>query len=107
MKVYAATHKNIKIRKNSSSGGAFYAFAGYVIRNSGVVYGAVQRSDLRIEHRRVSDMKQFRACMRSKYLQSRIGDCYEQAKKDLESGRIVFRDTLPDCWIIRISEEGI
>ena len=42
---YLAINNNLEIRKNSSSGGVFYALAKYVIENNGVVLNGIYGSE--------------------------------------------------------------
>lgn len=83
-------HKDEKIRKESTSGGAFTAIATWIIEQGGVVFGAGYRiGTFFVEHQaveRVEDLKIFR---NSKYVQSRIGDTYKQALKELKADRWV------------------
>ncbi len=90
VKVYALVHKNEDVRKESSSGGAFSAIAEYVLEQGGVVFGAAFDEDFEVHHigiQRKEDLYKLRG---SKYVQSRIGDAYCQAKEFLKSGRLVF-----------------
>ena len=88
MQVYAVKHKDEKIRTNSRSGGIFTAISDQFL-NGGVVYGCVLNGDLDVCHVR-TESKAGRDKMRgSKYVQSRMGDCFRQIKNDLENGKKV------------------
>lgn len=93
MQVYAVKHKDEKIRANSRSGGIFTAITNQFL-NGGVVYGCVLNDNLDVCHVRTED-KFGRDKMRgSKYVQSRMKDCYKQVKEDLENGkRVLFSGT--------------
>lgn len=84
MKTYAAIYKDNEIRENSSSGGVFSALA----KKFDVVYGAAMTDDcyggemIRVE----DDVSHLRG---SKYFQVKIGDTFQQVKKDLKEGRMV------------------
>lgn len=88
IKVYAVKHKDEYTRANSRSGGIFTAISDQFL-NDGVVYGCVLDSEFNAHHIRVED-KSGRDQMRgSKYIQSKMGDCFKQVKKDLDEGRKV------------------
>lgn len=91
---YACYNNNEAIRKESSSGGVFTLLAEKVLVQDGVVFGAAFRQDFSVEHcyvRNVNDLGQLRG---SKYLQSSIGDTYQQVKEFLEQGvRVLFSGT--------------
>lgn len=90
VKVYALVHKDEKVRKNSSSGGAFSAIAEYVLSQGGVVFGAAFDENFDVHHICVDDRADMYKLRGSKYVQSQIGDTYKQAKECLKSGRLVF-----------------
>ncbi len=72
-----------------SSGGAFWAFAQYIISSGGVVYGAVQENVDNIYHKRATDFAGIQDLRRSKYFQSNTKYTFCQAKEDLKNGKIV------------------
>lgn len=86
---YVVNNKDEKIRKESTSGGAFTAIAKYVIKNNGVVFGAKFNKEFNVEHDYVTteeDLKEFRG---SKYVQSNLEDTFKKAKEFLEKDRLV------------------
>lgn len=86
---YACKNKNEQVRLESSSGGVFSNLCEYVIGKGGVVFGAAFNENLEVEHMEantIEDCKKFRG---SKYVQSKIGDCYKKAKGYLEKGKLV------------------
>lgn len=89
IKVYAAKHTNELYRLDSSSGGIFAALATETIRKGGVVFGARFNERFEVEHASVETLDELPPLMRSKYMQSRIGDAYKHAKQILEKGRKV------------------
>lgn len=89
IKVYAVVNKDEAIRAKSASGGAFSAIASYVLANNGVVFGASFDKDFEIVHTYVDCEEDMYKLRGSKYVQSRIGDTYKQAKEFLEQGRMV------------------
>ena len=69
--VYAAIIKDEKIRQESSSGGAFWAFASYVIMKGGVVFGAGFEGIL-VRHSYTDKLDGLHQFMGSKYVQSEM-----------------------------------
>lgn len=72
-----------------SSGGAFWAFTQAVLDMGGVVYGAVQKDVDNVFHIRADNIEEAKKIRRSKYLPSRIGECYRLVKEDLQKGKTV------------------
>lgn len=89
---------NYKDRAVSSSGGAFSAFADYVIGKGGVVFGAIIDDGFQVRHIAVEDENGLPLLRGSKYVQSKIGDCYIQVKDYLKEGRLVLFSGTP-CQI--------
>ncbi len=95
---YACYNKNGKTRQYSSSGGIFTIMAKQVLWNGGIVFGASYNEAMEVVHTytdNTEDLKKFRG---SKYVQSRIGDAYRQAKEFLLQGRNVLFSGTP-CQI--------
>lgn len=86
---YAAYHRDENIRSLSSSGGVFSVFAESIIKNSGVVFGAALDENLSVRHRRCETLEELDFLRRSKYVQSEMGDIYQQTYEVLQSGREV------------------
>ena len=94
--VYWAKAKDDDLRNRSSSGAVFGLLAQHTIENSGSVYGAAFSDDCKsVRHVRVSNHDELNAIMRSKYVQSVVGqDVYEDVEKDLKAGRqVIFAGT--------------
>lgn len=89
---------NYKDRAVSSSGGAFSVFADYVIEKGGVVFGAAIDDDFQVMHIGVEDEKNLTLLRGSKYVQSKIGNSYKQAREFLKQGRLVLFTGTP-CQI--------
>ena len=87
--VYACKNKNIEIQKKSSSGGAFSAFAEYVIEHGGIVFGAMFNDEFKVVHDFIDSVEQVYKFCGSKYVQSDIGESYKKAKEFLDSGKTV------------------
>ena len=81
--------KDNKVVKRSSSGGAFYVFAQYILKSGGVVYGAAYSSDCRSVEMKSTDEVTLEELLRSKYVESLAGDSFKKIKKQLEDERMV------------------
>lgn len=97
-KAYAAYNKNLKVRLNSSSGGIFSLLATEIINDGGVVFGAAFDNDFQVHHIAVYNTGDLKKLYGSKYVQSRIGKTYSQAKKYLDDGKSVLFSGTP-CQI--------
>lgn len=89
LKVYAAQNPNEEIRLKSSSGGIFTLLAEAVIDEGGVVFGARFDKNWEVEHGYTESKEGLAAFRGSKYLQSRTGETYKQARDFLKAGRKV------------------
>lgn len=98
MAVYAAKHKDERIRLASSSGGVFTAIAESVIDEGGVVFGARFDKDWSVIHGYTETKEGLAAFRGSKYVQSRIGESYKDAEAFLRTGRKVLFSGTP-CQI--------
>ena len=92
--VYAAWSLDEAGRTGSSSGGVFYELARQVVGEGGVVCGAVREGG-RVLHRCTDTLSGVEAMRGSKYVQSRIGDCYREVSASLEQGRKVLFSGTP------------
>lgn len=100
---FAAKHSSEAIRKQSSSGGAFYALAQAIIGQGGVVYGCAFDESHKAQHIRCETMDEVVRCMGSKYSQSDLGDSLEKAKEDINAGRnVLFAGTPCQIAAVRI-----
>jgi len=95
---YAAYNKDEKVRLNSSSGGIFTLAAENVIKKGGVVFGACFDNNFNVIHNYTETKKGLIAFMGSKYVQSKIGGTYKEAKEFLKQGRQVLFTGTP-CQI--------
>lgn len=78
-----------EIRKDSSSGGIFSLLALEILRRDGIVFGAAWNNDFSVSHRAINSEEDIKLLRHSKYVQSRIDDCYIEAKKYLDEGKYV------------------
>ena len=97
--VYAAQNKNKEELLHSSSGGIFILLAKEILKKNGVVFGAKFDDKWNVVHAFAESEETVKAFMGSKYVQSRIGNTYSEAKKFLDSGRQVLFSGTP-CQIV-------
>lgn len=89
LNVYAAKNPSDEIRLKSSSGGIFTLLAETIINEGGVVFGAQFDENWEVQHAYAETKEELEVFRGSKYLQSRIGNTYKQAKEFLKAGRKV------------------
>lgn len=75
-RVFVVQHKDDRIRRESTSGGAFTAVAEYIIKSGGVVFGAGMDENFRVCHMAAYDIEQLALFRNSKYSQSDLGDTF-------------------------------
>lgn len=90
-----AINRDEAIRLRSSSGGIFTLLAEAVIREGGVVFGARFDEEWNVVHDWTDTVDGLVAFRGSKYVQSRIGDTYREAKEFLKQGRKVLFSGTP------------
>lgn len=99
VEAYAVVGNDEKIREKSSSGGAFYLIARYVLSRDGVVFGAAFDDTCHsVKHIDVGSLDGLKRLQGSKYVQSEIGESYLLARSYLEQGRLVLFTGTP-CQI--------
>lgn len=86
---FAAINKDEAVRMRSSSGGMFHALAKWTIEQGGVVFGARFSENWEVVHDYTETIDGIEPFMRSKYVQSCIGETFKQAKQFLDQGRQV------------------
>ena len=86
---YVLNNKNIEIRKNSTSGGVFTEIARNVLNKDGVVYGACFNNSFEVVHKSVENIEEIEKFRGSKYVQSFLGNTFEEIRKNLENDRYV------------------
>lgn len=86
---YAGYSKDQEIRNEGSSGGLFGLIANYIKENGGIVYGATFSEDYRsLVHDSTKNIE-MRRLLKSKYLESYLGNTFLKIKEDLEQDNIV------------------
>lgn len=95
---YACINNDAEVRKLSSSGGIFSVISKLILNKNGVVFGAAFDENFNLRHIYVDKYSDLNKLRTSKYLQSDIGDSYKEAKKFLDSDRLVLFTGTP-CQI--------
>lgn len=96
LEAWGAYANNTSMRLNSSSGGIFSLLAEKILSVGGVVCGVAMDEDCYAARHVIVDKIDDLARLRgSKYLQSVVGDTYEQIKDYLEQGRKVLFSGTP------------
>lgn len=86
---YACKNNNIEARQKSSSGGCFYEFAKYIIKNKGIVFAAKFDKDFQVVHDYFENEEDIYKFMGSKYASGKLKDTFKLVKENLKSGRLV------------------
>ena len=84
---YAVKHLDEHVRMESTSGGAFTAFADCLIKKQAIIYGAAYYNRT-VQHLRIED-GEISILRKSKYVQSYLGDCFQNIIADLKANRYV------------------
>lgn len=95
---YSGIHKDRRMIRDSSSGGAFTALAEKILTDGGVVYGACYSADCRRVVIKSTDEVPLSAMRKSKYVESCVENSFEDVKKQLLNGRAVLYSAAP-CQI--------
>lgn len=95
---YIVQIKDEKVRKESTSGGAFTAIAQYVLEQGGVVFGAAYDEKFRVIHASATMPQELLKFRNSKYVQSDTGTTFKEVWMYLETGRMVCYSGTP-CQI--------
>ena len=92
--IYACRAKDENIQKESASGGFFYILACKVLNVGGIVYGAAFDESFTVNHEAAETISELQKQRGSKYVQSNLGDSFQNIDKLLKSGRrVVFSGT--------------
>lgn len=100
---FAMINKDETIRAESTSGGAFTAIAGEIIRRGGIVYGAAFDADFHhVHHIAAETFEGLSPIRKSKYVWSDPSWAYKDAKERISQNRLVlFSGTPCQCAAIR------
>lgn len=95
---FAAFSTDESVINGSSSGGVFTHLASAVLEKGGVVFGVGFDEDFFAKHTFIERAEQLSVLQGSKYVQSKTGNSYVEAKAFLDSGRCVLFTGTP-CQI--------
>lgn len=95
---FAAYSLDSSIRENSSSGGIFSHLCMKVFNEGGIVYGASFDKDWSVYHTSIDSVNDLWKLRGSKYIQSKIGNTFEEVSKFLADGKTVLFSGTP-CQI--------
>ncbi|MCG8540748.1 MAG: Coenzyme F420 hydrogenase/dehydrogenase, beta subunit C-terminal domain [Clostridia bacterium] len=99
IRTYACINKNENIRLKSSSGGIFTLIAEQLLSQGGIVFGSGFNTYFKVEHSYIEKYEELEKFRGSKYVQSKIGYTYKQAKDFLDKGKQVLFTGTP-CQIV-------
>lgn len=88
-KAFLIQNRNIKVLKESTSGGFFSVLAEHVIEQGGIVIGAAYDSEFNVKHIIINNIEGLEWLRNSKYTQSNINGMYLECKEILETGKKV------------------
>ena len=89
VRTIAAVNKNMQIRWDSTSGGAFSALADEMYRQGGYVSGAIYNDDFSVRNYISNNSEDLIKLRSSKYLQSRADGLYKTIRELLKKGEKV------------------
>lgn len=98
IKSFIVQHKDSDILRNSTSGGFYSAIAKYAIDRGGVVFGAAFDDSMTLCHQCAETLNECNKFRGSKYVQSLVGNTFQQVKSILKEGRMVVYSGTP-CQI--------
>lgn len=87
--VYAACVEDEKLRLESTSGGVATLFAFQILKEGGIVYGAVFNEELVLEHRAIKQARKLTGFKGTKYVQSDVSESFKEIKEFLILGKKV------------------
>lgn len=94
-KTWLVQNRDEKILQESTSGGAFSAFAVAILCSGGIVFGAAFDENMVVRHISVESVDELYKFRNSKYVQSAIGDSFTKVKEYLKNGRKVLFSGTP------------
>jgi len=106
IKSYAVADKDSERLRNSASGGAFAAIAAEVLEEGGVIFGAemcMTEDGVKVCHTMIDSILRLPQLQGSKYVQSEIGNVYNEAVSMLKAGRKVLFSGTP-CQIAGLKQ---
>lgn len=83
-------NKDLEVLRQSTSGGAFTPIAQYILQRNEVVFGVEMDEDSNfVKHIKVEREESLIRFRNSKYVQSYVGNSFDDAKQELQKGRLV------------------
>lgn len=101
--VYAFRNIQDDVLTATASGGFFYTIAEYILSNHGIVYGVSMSNSFDAVFVRITDKRDLKKVIGSKYVQSQIDNVLSQVQKDVISGRTVLFSGTP-CQIAGVKK---
>lgn len=92
---FACYAKDINQHMISSSGGFFAEAAKYILSKNGTIYGAAFNTNMEVEHIGINRIEDLNKLVGTKYVQSRIGGCFNLIKDDLRRDKYVLFSGTP------------
>lgn len=86
---YIIRYKDEEIVRESTSGGAFTAFAGCLLNSGYIVYGVGYDKNMRVIHKAAADKDGLQEMRGSKFVQSTLGTKFQEIRKQLKQGKHV------------------
>lgn len=87
--IYGCKHKEDNVRQQSSSGGMFTAISNYILKQKGIIYGAILDDEKKVRHIRATTIEERNKLRGSKYVQSELENTFQLIKNDLKKGEVV------------------
>lgn len=88
-KAFAAYSLNEDIIRSSSSGGAFHAFANYILKEGGVIFGAAFNKDYTLHTVKAENAKELLPLQGAKYVQCDTKSTFKEIEQNLLEGKKV------------------
>ena len=95
---YSVVASSKELLQKCSSGGAFPLLAAEILKSNGYVVGAAWAQDLTVKHIIIDNLTDLEKLQKSKYLQSFLGNTFQQIKTILLTGKSVLFTGCP-CQI--------
>ena len=90
---YAAYNKDLKVRKESTSGGIFTLLAEEILLNNGVVFAARFDEEFHVIHDHFDTIENIGKYRGSKYVQSSLNGIFKSVKEFLKVRKVLFVGT--------------
>lgn len=96
---------NDEIRKNGTSGGVVSSIYSHYLKSGGIVFGAcLDKDNWTLSHKKIDTLDGLDSIVKSKYLQSNMGETIGQIKRILEERkRVVFCGTPCQTYAVKIA----